>query len=511
MIENTLIKLLKSFSPEEIKRFRNFLKSPYFNSNKNVILLFDKIVKIYPSIYKPNFTNDKFKKKINKYGFYNENTLRYLLWCLQKLIDRFLIEENLYNDKLYSADFLLFQYNLRNIGKLTESKLKYLDKEFDENENVNINTKYFFYRFLINTNKINYHILNKTNLGNKKFAEKNFNETGLNILYLFLYFITETISEFINIYTYKFEYDFALEKNFISAIFRELNLENIKKEVKLNSEYSYLLDIYISLLNVFQHIEDDSFYYKYKKIFLDNINKLDFDEKSSHFTNLVNILILKRFNNLGTTDLLNEEFRLYQIILDNEYYKEGKINHLPLSLFRTILFTSLKLRKFNWCKDFIDKYHKIIAERDRQNMYNYGLAFYYYEKEEINKASNHIFKITIDNFIYKYDLRNLTLKIYYEIEDTEAIMNLIHNYKDFIRYNASVSKERKNVFGNFIGFVEKLVLSRTGKEKIDLRYLKRQVKENKSVSNREWLMDKIEELLSKKAGLGVTRKAEFGT
>jgi len=509
MIENTLIKLLKSLSPEEIKKFRYFLKSPYFNSNKNVVLLFDKIVKIYPSFYKPNFTNEKFKKKINKSGFYNENTLRYLLWCLQKLIDRFLIEENLSNDKLYSADFLLFQYNLRNIGKLTETKLKYLDKEFGEN--VNINSKYFFYRFLIHTNKINYHFLNKFNLGNKKFAVNNFNDTGLNILYLFLYFITETISEFINIYVYKYEFDLDLDKNFISAIFRELNLENIKKEIKLNSEYSYFLDIYMGLLDTYRFIEDDSYYYKYKKLFLDNINKLDYEEKSYHFTNLVNIIILKRFNNLGTTDLLNEEFRLYQIILDNEYYKEGKINHLPNTLFRSILFTSLKLKKFSWCKDFIEKFHKKIAERDRQNMYNYALAFYYYEKNDINKSSNHIFKITIDNFIFKYDLRNLTLKIYYEIEDTEAIMNLIHNYKDFIRYNAGVSRKRKNVFGNFIGFVEKLVLIRTGKEKIDLRYLKRQVKENKSVSNREWLLEKIEEIQAKKSGPGITRKVKFGT
>ncbi|MBK7255410.1 MAG: hypothetical protein IPI04_16235 [Ignavibacteria bacterium] len=48
-MENTkLIKLLKSLSKSEIFRFRDFVSSPYYNKNQNVIKLCEKILNFYP-------------------------------------------------------------------------------------------------------------------------------------------------------------------------------------------------------------------------------------------------------------------------------------------------------------------------------------------------------------------------------------------------------------------------------------------------------------------------------
>jgi hypothetical protein len=250
----------------------------------------------------------------------------------------------------------------------------------------------------------------------------------------------------------------------------------------------------MNLFLSYQNIEDNSYYLRYKKLFLKNVNYLSFDEKSFHFSNLVNILVIKRSLNIEGIDHLKEEFGLYNIILENEYYKEGKIVFPHPALFRAILFVSLKLKKFEWVKDFIARYYKKVPEADRINILNFAQAFYYYEKGELNKSSHHIMKITIDRFIYKYDIRNLTLKIFYELNNTEDLIKLIHNYKDFLRYNTFVSPERKKVFGNFVGFVEKLSLFKDGKNNIDLKLIKRQVKGNKFVSNRKCLLEKIDEL-----------------
>lgn len=48
MIKSTLLELLKTFNKEELKRFEDFLRSPYYNNNSNVIKLFNVIKSIFP-------------------------------------------------------------------------------------------------------------------------------------------------------------------------------------------------------------------------------------------------------------------------------------------------------------------------------------------------------------------------------------------------------------------------------------------------------------------------------
>ncbi|MBK6772298.1 MAG: hypothetical protein IPG78_09260 [Ignavibacteria bacterium] len=59
MHNNSLIKLLRSFSPKEISDFKEFLNSPYFNKKKSVIELF-----VYIQKYYPDFTDDALSKRI---------------------------------------------------------------------------------------------------------------------------------------------------------------------------------------------------------------------------------------------------------------------------------------------------------------------------------------------------------------------------------------------------------------------------------------------------------------
>jgi len=48
MKNSQLIKLLKTFSLKEIKKFGELISSPYFNTNRNVIKLYEIIRTAYP-------------------------------------------------------------------------------------------------------------------------------------------------------------------------------------------------------------------------------------------------------------------------------------------------------------------------------------------------------------------------------------------------------------------------------------------------------------------------------
>ena len=59
MINTLLIDILRTFSAEEIKKFREMISSPYFNKQTPLIKLFDQI-----KIYYPEFRNEGLRKEI---------------------------------------------------------------------------------------------------------------------------------------------------------------------------------------------------------------------------------------------------------------------------------------------------------------------------------------------------------------------------------------------------------------------------------------------------------------
>ena len=64
MLKSKVIEILRTLSADELKLFREFIRSPYHNKNKNVISLFEIIRKFSPSFNDPNLTKEKVFKKI---------------------------------------------------------------------------------------------------------------------------------------------------------------------------------------------------------------------------------------------------------------------------------------------------------------------------------------------------------------------------------------------------------------------------------------------------------------
>ena len=66
MINHDLIKLLKTFSGEEVKDFRNFLKSPFFNKSSKLLKLYNEIIKHHPDFGNKNFTKENLHKRVTR-------------------------------------------------------------------------------------------------------------------------------------------------------------------------------------------------------------------------------------------------------------------------------------------------------------------------------------------------------------------------------------------------------------------------------------------------------------
>ena len=104
MHSSTLIRLLSKLNKEEWKRFDKFIRSPYFNSNKSVIQLFELLKKYAPDFATPKLNKEKVSQKIYPKTPYKEKRMWQLMSDLKGLAEQFLVVEK--NDK-YSTKFQL--------------------------------------------------------------------------------------------------------------------------------------------------------------------------------------------------------------------------------------------------------------------------------------------------------------------------------------------------------------------------------------------------------------------
>ncbi|MBK7253196.1 MAG: hypothetical protein IPI04_04550 [Ignavibacteria bacterium] len=145
MIKSTLLELLKTFNKEELKRFEDFLRSPYYNKNSNVIKLFNVIKKYFPDLDSTKLKRESVWDELFPEKSFNYGVMKNLIFELQKLSEKFLhllhYEENKFEQELN----LLRKLNDRNLFQLFEKNLKLFKTAVN---NSPIAPDHFYYKFL---------------------------------------------------------------------------------------------------------------------------------------------------------------------------------------------------------------------------------------------------------------------------------------------------------------------------------------------------------------------------
>jgi hypothetical protein len=488
MKEYFVVEVIKSLNKKEIKEFKVFLSSPFFNNKKYLIDFFKKLSFYHPNYYPPKFSMDKFKRKLN----YSENTFRAIQSKLTKLLIEYLtyknIDRNVYNKNNHMFNELIYR-NLLDIFNARSSKFDKYNLSFIKKDSF-----YYFDLFLHNSFKINYQLSSREFLNKKEKVSGIINNINNSYKYLYVFFLTSAISDYINYLVLYYDYDINVDNTFLKQLIEEINTKSLNEYIKEDNVVSSFFNIYMKLLECFKDISNENKYESYKSIILKKIENMNSDERNFHLTNLMNLCLLPKETN--EIDLVFERkvFDLYKVILEKEYFLDSKNRFLPLPLYRAILIVSINLKKFEWAEKFILLNSKKVSPDQIDNIRNFGLAYLYNSKLEYETSLKYLYKIKIDRFIYKYDVRDMNLKMLYEMNDIESVLTSIHNYKEFLRTNEFSSREIKLFRGNFVKFVEKLTYFKSGNKNIDVGYIRKLILKAKHISNRNWLLEKVNEL-----------------
>ncbi|MGB4851111.1 MAG: hypothetical protein WBQ38_02250 [Ignavibacteria bacterium] len=493
MYTHQLIELLKTFSAKEIMWFGKFLNSPYFNNRKMLIKLFLVLKRYYPEFEGRKFTKEDIYSSVYGKIKYNDSTFRNLMSDLLQLTLQFVklegIEKNVIESDLFLSDELFERGNVN----LLMSKIVQTERSL-EKRNV-IDSEYFMSKFKLNATKF------FTNMITQKTTKKSYvtGESEIlieSIVFMLCYFVMESLKHNEILLNYSRSYNIKKNIDTVSDFLDIFKFDKIIKYIRENSNINIpVIEIYFKLLETFLDMDNSGKYFDFKKTLLYHSKNLGTNENNFLHSRLIDYCITKKNKGASSTfDLDREIFELQKIFIKKEYYKSDSNSYLTLDLYRNVLLNCITIRELHYMEEFISKYSKKLIPMHITNVENYSYALLYFEKESYSKALNCINKVTFDQFVFKVDMKNLQLKINYELEYFESAISVIDSYKHFLKNNQLLSENRKILHNNFVAYTLKLIHYRTGSKKVSLSFLSDRIKKSKNTFDKGWLLEKIKQL-----------------
>ena len=365
MHKSNLIELLKIFSPKEFKELGEFVKSPFFNKNDNVINLYNYIKKYYPDLESDNLAKEKVYQNLSGKKDYNDGFMRTVIFNLNKLAEDYL---GYSSQEEIDKQFLLLDKLLhRNSEKLFEKKYRQIS---DEVEKTAVKDSFYYYKlYKLSVAKVAYNSSNRAFLNVKDFIDS---EEIDSLEYLMNYYFLTSIPEYRFYYNQAHVVNLNLEFNFLEHIISYLNQSKKYESVPL-------LNLHFNELMLVKEDEEKYFYA------LKEITKSDEFDKYSYFIKynctgiLVNFALRHYFQ--GKDKFLMERFELHNFILEKKLYTKNYGMYFDDMLFKNIATLGLQLNKVEWVEKFINDYADKLDPETREDAFYLNSARLSFNKQ----------------------------------------------------------------------------------------------------------------------------------
>ena len=488
MKDTRLIRLIRTFSREELKSFGKFLESPFLKPKRNTFDLYEYIIKFYPE-----YDSSKLKKE-NVFGKlfpgekYFEGKLNNLIFELSKAAENFLAYKTLMEDETEYLLNLSKGYLSKNlsgesnrINKMIEKKLK---PGFSQSKN-------YVSKFRWLTYLKNAYYTEHNDIENVIECTKNYFEASA------IQFIVD-YTEIVGAMKPAFNtYGKNVENNFIQAILRSFDIEKLHKLIEENEHtLTPIISLYYYKLKAEDDPDNSGYYYSLKDSFYRIIPKLDREEKYRIFSELANYCVQKSVKK--NEEFKKEGLKIYQEMMANNAYSFSENEYMLVAVFRNIIQFCISVNEIKWFEYFIENYTDCLKPEYRKDLRHYSFAHLYFMKKDFEKSLVMISEIDYEFFLFKPDFKNLMLKIYYELGHYEQAFSMVDTYRHFLANTKEISKTFKKYYNNYLSFYYILLKIRSGQSKESPLFLKSKIEKENEIINKAWLLEKVKEISRKK-------------
>lgn len=461
--ERKIVLALQKLDKKELKEFLIFVRSPYFNVNKGITLLYDTIF--------PLLESKKFKETHNDTWLWSvlnpEETevdarrLNLLFYNLGLLFDRFVAQKEFSEQSFFQKKLMMGILSKRKLPLERRMLIRTTLENLQKNENYSATSA--VYQYFI-----------------KKMASKKKRNTEV-MLWLNIYFLIEKLSANVTLLSWKKMYKLDVELNFMDYVFTLLTFEEYCNHPTIN--------IYQSISDTFLYENDTKHYFLLRSLIKEHVNKFDINFQREIYTTAISYCINK--GNQTRLEFDRESFNLFRESVEGNIIQEN--DEITVPVFRNIVFVALRVKEFSWAEYFIENYKSYVNPKFRDNAVFFSLARLEMNRENYPKVLDYLQLINYDDVWYQLGVKTMQVSAYYELKEFDALESLLNAFKMYINREKSLTKERKSTYINLVKYTKRLVYI-IPSEKNKILKLKSEIEAEKAIVNKSWLLEKVDEL-----------------
>ncbi len=470
MAENKLMRLLLTFTHPERQRFLDYLNSPFFNQNQELVKFYTAIL---PSLQKTNpqpLQEEKVWKKTM--GAIPFDTARYhrISSDLLKNGERFLATFRFSQNKSLQAAYTLHALNEKkllhdfpyalNYAQQLHQKSTYRDSEF------------YYTQFLIENENNNY-----LDFVKKRIDDSNLKDVMHN---LDVFYLINKLRCCCAILHYKNVTSFDTELVLMDEIVHHLRAKSYQHIPVVNIYYVILLTLIES--------EDEKHFLHLKKLIANHEEQLPPLVNKEMYLYAIQYCIVKI--NAGNLNYYREIFSIYQQCLQGDVLFDRGV--IAPGNYKNIITVGLRLHEYQWTEDFIKKYNPYLPEDEQENAYTFNMARVFFFQKKYDEVLNLLQQVEYNDVFYMLDSKLTLIKTFYELDENESLDALLDSFSMLLRRKKLISQQYRTIYTQFVFYVKKM-LRYTDKKK--LQALKDEIHTAKNVADLGWLKEKIDELV----------------
>ncbi len=479
MVESTLVVLLKKFDKQHLKDFNNFVRSPFFNTNKAVINLYEYLRKQYPEYSPEKLQKEYVYKKIFGKTSYNDGFLRVLMSNLQSLAEEYLTYIGLSHDPLIKKKYLIDQLSFlgeqKLAAKVLNKELKLLEKfkPADPDDYLGMHYMAFYKKYFYSTQFV-------VSKGNKP-DESLYDEQK----YLIYHFLLKALSNHFYHLNQKQVINYEPQLAFLDEIIIFLNR---------NPEYLETPILNITYLRVLLLKDNDiKDYYKLKHTFYDIHSKI---ERKDCF-NTISIIINYCQKNYMLTEnelFLKEKLEILKFAVEHEMNSFEKGDGFDSGRFANIISTSLDLGEISWAEGFLKDYSRKLESDRKEFVTGFARAMISFNKGELDDTMKHMAHLRNPAAATdKFNMKVLQLRLFYEKGFFEQAESAADSFRHLIQNDKLLPESYKEAHKNFYSLYVKLLAARAKDVKEGISEMTETIKSVNPLIHKKWFMKKAEE------------------
>ncbi len=490
MVTSKIVLLLRRFPKEDINRFREYLRSPYFNTKEKLVQYYTKLIKHYPEFDEPGINREKIYQSLYPGSKFNPQVYKNLSSELYQHAREFLAIQSFKHEHFESGLRIVRSLEEISSDELYRIELKSLKKKLAERKTDDF---IFFERFRLASVEKQY-FFNRSNY--KKGNELSVDEGNELVRFFFfhmfrLIFDLEVSKNNFNALPPDSAYGYFAGKLIESGVLKETVDYFERKKIKDHEVIQMLYYIVISII----HLENEEYFDRAKKLVFANLNRFSEGMRYIISSSLLTISAFK-INSRGSKTDMRNAFEIIQFQLKKKIYRETPESYVTATEFRSMFMIGMNLMEYNWLKWFTRKYIGDVSPTQQASLRSLLTGMICFVDKDYDSALENLNKVKFDIFAYKLDVKRLQLMIFYEQDHLEEALSLISSFREFVSTNRNITPETKKRNIEFLNNVSHLIKMKHKPDKAALEKLEKDLKETSPVLYRTWFEEKITELQS---------------